>query len=395
MVTHGNLMKNEDLLQRALSLTEDSVMVSWLPLFHDMGLIGNVLQPLWLGGHSVLMSPMAFIKRPSRWLRAIGEFRAATSGAPNFAYDLCVRKVTDDQLTGVDLSSWTLAYNGAEPVREPTLAAFAKRFAPWGFSASASYPCYGLAEGTLLVTGGEATEMPSTVTVGEEELLAGRAVSAPAGRTLVSSGRTRLGRVVTVADTATAMPCPPGAVGEIWLSGPGLPTGYWRNPVTTEEVFAARTADGAGPYLRTGDLGFQLGGELYVTGRVKDLIIVGGRNHYPHDLENTAELAHPAVRTGCVAAFAVETGETERVVLVAGAGHGAAGAGESAARKRAEIVQAVRAAVSAAHGITADDVVLVAPNAVPKTSSGKLQRGACRAAYLRGEYQSDLPGRQQ
>lgn len=392
VVPHRALAHNEEMIREAFRHTEGVTVVGWLPLFHDMGLIGNVLQPLWLGGHSVLMPPMTFIKRPGRWLRAISEFRATTSGAPNFAYDLCLRKVTDDELAGVDLSCWTLAYNGAEPVRASTLDSFAKRFAPWGFSATASYPCYGLAEGTLLVTGGEVTERPSTVTLDEERLRAGQAVRSTAGRSLVSSGSPRLDRTVTIVDAETRIPVPSGTVGEIWLGGPGLPTGYWGNPRATEEIFTAGAADGTGPYLRTGDLGFLLDGELYVTGRAKDLIIVGGRNHYPHDLESTAERAHPALRTGCVVAFGVETGEAEQVVLIAGAGQGATGTGEAAAGKRAEIVHAVRSAVSATHGIAVDDVVLVAPNAVPKTSSGKLQRGRCRAAYLRGEYRSVSPG---
>lgn len=387
-VPHRALSHNEELIRTAFGSGEGVVGVGWLPLFHDMGLIGNVLQPLWMGGHSVLMSPMTFMKRPLRWLRAISDYRADSSGAPNFAYDMCVRRFRESDCEGLDLSGWRVAFNGAEPVRDRTLRAFAERFAPYGFRPAAAYPCYGLAEATLLVTGGSTSAEPARLTVDEEALRDGRVVPTGTGKTLVGSGSTRLDREVVIVDPDTAEPVVPGRVGEIWIGGPALPAGYWGNPDLTEQTFAAKPAGGggAGPYLRSGDLGFLHDGELYVTGRCKDLIIVGGRNLYPQDLEVTAEEAHPAVRPGCVAAFAVDDDGGERVVLVAAAGQGATGAGEDAAAKRAEIVRAVRTAVTAAHGIAVDDVVLVGPNAVPKTSSGKVQRSVCRAAYLRGDH---------
>ncbi|MGP8297704.1 fatty acyl-AMP ligase [Streptomyces inhibens] len=387
MVPHRALAHNEEMIRRSFAHEEGVTVVGWLPLFHDMGLIGNVLQPLWLGGHAILMSPMAFIKRPARWLQAISEFRATTSGAPNFAYDMCVRRIREANCEGLDLSSWKVAYNGAEPVRDRTLRAFADRFAPYGFDPAAAYPCYGLAEATLLVTGGQVPAEPARVTIDSQALQAGRIEPSDSGTTLVSSGFTRLDREVIIVDPDSGEHRGADEVGEIWIGGPGLPSGYWGNPDATEQTFGAKPVSGGdGPYLRSGDLGFLHDGQLYVTGRCKDLIIVGGRNHYPQDLEATVEEAHEAIRTGCAAAFAVEDDGGERVVIVAGTGQGATGTDAAGTAKRAEVVRAVRTAVAAAHGITVDDVLPVAPNAVPKTSSGKLQRGACRAAYLRGEY---------
>ncbi|WP_327667296.1 fatty acyl-AMP ligase [Streptomyces sp. NBC_00485] len=385
-VTHRALAHNEEMIRESFEHDQGLTGVGWLPLFHDMGLIGHVVQPLWMGGHSILMSPLTFIRRPVRWLRAISQYRATTSGAPNFAYDMCVARIREEDCEGLDLSSWKVAYTGAEPVRDRTLRAFAERFAAHGFDSTAAYPCYGLAEATLLVTGARVAAEPVRLTVDDETLGAGRVLPADVGTTLVSSGTTRMDREVVIVDPDTAEPVGPGRVGEIWIGGPDLPTGYWGRPEVSDEVFAAKPVGGGGPYLRSGDLGFLHDGELYVTGRCKDLIIVGGRNHYPQDLEFTAEQAHSALRTGCSAAFAVEDGGAERAVLVAGAGQGAAGTDEAAAAKRAEIARVVRTAVAAAHGITLDDVVVVGPNAVPRTSSGKVQRGACRAAYLRGEY---------
>ena len=390
VVTHEALVHNSELIREYMGHTEDLRMVSWLPLFHDMGLIGNVLQPLWTGGDGVLMSPMAFIKRPAKWLRAISTFRGTTNGGPNFAYDLCTRRIRDDECEGLDLSSWRVAFNGAEPVRADTLEAFGARFARHGFDPVAFYPCYGMAEATLIVTGARLEKPPRELVVQRDALQ--RGLVAPAtdesGLRLVSSGIARLDRTVLIVDPQTCRPLAPGEVGEIWVGGPSLPTGYWGNAEASQETFAARPVGSDEPHMRTGDLGFVDDDELYVTGRLKDVVIVGGRNHYPQDIERTAEEAHVAVRPGCVAAFSYEDDDAgaERVVVVLGVGQGAAGVGEAAASKRAEVVKAVRAAVAADHGITLDDVVLVGPNAVPKTSSGKLRRGACRTTYVSGGY---------
>ncbi|KUO04713.1 fatty acyl-AMP ligase [Streptomyces caeruleatus] len=386
-VTHRALAYNEEMIREAFEHDEGLTGVGWLPLFHDMGLIGHVVQPLWVGGHSILMSPLTFIKHPVRWLRAISDYGATTSGAPNFAYDMCVNRIREADCEGLDLSRWKVAYTGAEPVRDRTLRAFAERFSAYGFDSAASYPCYGLAEATLLVTGVRVSDEPTRLTVDNEALSAGRVVPSDAGSTLVSSGVTRLDREVVIVDPDTGERADADQVGEIWIGGPGLPTGYWGNPDATEETFAAKPAGGGdGPYLRSGDLGFLYDGELYITGRCKDLIIIGGRNHYPQDIELTAEEAHSALRSGSSAAFAADDGEAERAVIVVGAGQGAAGRDAEAAAKRAEIARSVRTAVATVHGITLDDVVVVSPKTVPRTSSGKVQRGACRAAYLRGEY---------
>ena len=387
IVTHGALAHNVEMIGVAFGHDEQMRMACWLPMFHDMGLIGNLLHALWLGGTALLMRPMTFLKRPSRWLQMMSQYNANTSGAPNFAYDLCTRRVSEAECTGLDLSGWRVAYNGAEPVRDDTLLAFAERFAPYGFDPVSWYPCYGLAEATLMVTGSRREAPPSRMMVDRDALQRGEVLRSGTGRVLVSSGKTRLGRTVLIVDPDTGRPTEPGRIGEIWIGGPDLPAGYWNNPEATERTFAARLAgDSEGAYLRSGDLGFLWDGELYVTGRCKDLIIVGGRNHYPQDIEATVEKSHGAIRKGYTAVFSIDDADTgtERVVVVANA----LGAAAEAVRKREEIRRAVRASVAADHGIALDDVVLVGPNAVLKTSSGKLQRGATRAAYLRGEYAS-------
>ncbi|HWN44200.1 MAG TPA: fatty acyl-AMP ligase, partial [Thermoanaerobaculia bacterium] len=272
-VTHGNLIANERAIQHAFGQSEESVVVGWLPLYHDMGLIGNVLQPLWCGATCVLMSPLSFLQRPRRWLEAIGRFRGTTSGGPDFAYSLCVRKIPPAEREGLDLSSWRVAFNGAEPVRAATLDAFAEAFAPCGFHREAFYPCYGLAEATLFVSGGDPEVAPRV------------------SGNLVSCGRAWPGERITVVDPETGRELPAGEEGEICVSGPSVADGYWEG-----ESF--------GGFLRTGDLGrLDEDGELFVTGRLKDLIVVRGRNIYPHDVERTAEESHPALRPGGGAAF--------------------------------------------------------------------------------------------
>jgi amino acid adenylation domain-containing protein len=371
MVSHGNLLHNERMIAAAFGQDEESVVVGWLPLYHDMGLIGNVLQPLYAGGRCILMSPLVFLQRPLRWLEAISRHRATTSGGPNFAYELCVRKASPGAIAGLDLSSWRVAFNGAEPVRASTLERFAATFAACGFRPEAFYPCYGLAEATLFVTGGESGRQPRTA-----------APDGEAERRLVSCGYAWMGQRVAIADPETGEELPPGAVGEIWVSGPSVAQGYWGNAEATERDFNAFliTLDGPGqgPFLRTGDLGFLSDGELFVTGRLKDLIILRGRNHYPQDLELTAEGSHPDLRPGNGAVFSVEAAGEERLVVV----H------EVERRRRAsveEIAEAIRRAVAAEHEVQVHEVVLIRTGSLPKTSSGKVQRGLCRKLYLDGE----------
>jgi amino acid adenylation domain-containing protein len=355
MVTHANLVHNERMIGQAFAMDEDSVVVGWLPLYHDMGLIGNVLQPLHAGARCVLMSPVSFLQRPRRWLEAIDRYRGTTSGGPNFAYELCLRKASPEDL---DLSSWRLAFNGAEPVRASTLERFAEVFAPSGFRREAFYPCYGLAEATLFVSGGEPGQSPR--------------IDPPR----VGCGHAWMGQRIVIADPETREELPSGAEGEIWVAGPSVAAGYWGNPEATERDFRARLAGGDGPFLRTGDLGV-LEGHLFVTGRIKDLIILRGRNHYPQDIELTAERSHPDIHPGGGAAFSVEIAGEERLVLV-----------QEVERRRDQdldgIADAVRRAVAEEHEVQPYEVVLVRSGTVPKTSSGKVQRHAARARYLAG-----------
>ncbi len=382
MVSHANLLHNERMIQEAFGQDEESVVVGWLPLYHDMGLIGNVLQPLQSGGRCVLMSPAAFLQRPRRWLEAIDRYRGTTSGGPNFAYDLCVDKIGPRERAGLDLSSWRVAFNGAEPVRAETLDRFAEAFAPAGFSARAFFPCYGLAEGTLLVTGGRPGEGARSLRVDAEALSRQEATAAEgaATRRLVSSGRPGPGQRVLVVDPEARTELPPGRVGEIWVSGASVAAGYWGRPEATESELRAVLAGGGGPFLRTGDLGFLSGGELYVTGRRKDLVILRGRNHYPQDLELAAEGAQTALRPGGGAAFSVEIDGEERLVLVFEANRRVA-----AASAVDEVAAAVRRVLAEEHEVQLHELVLIRQGSLPKTSSGKVQRQACRALYLDGE----------
>ena len=398
MLTHENLLHNSLRIMQAFELTRSQASVFWLPSFHDMGLIGGILVPLYGGKFNVLMSPVAFLQKPLRWLQAISKYRATISGGPNFAYELCVRKTTPEQRAALDLSSWSLAFNGAEPVRAETIEAFSEAFAVSGFRRRAFYPCYGLAESTLMVTGGMKFEEPVVRSFDAESIETGVAVPRPANaagaRRMVGSGRELDGQDVLIVEPQTCEPLPPGRVGEIWVSGPSVARGYWNRPEESQGNFGAMLAQpepalagGAvakwqpnpGPYLRTGDLGFFDNGELFVAGRLKDLIIVRGRNHYPQDIERDVEQACDIVRPGSVAAFSVEYEGRERVVVVAEL--------ERGKRERAELVaafEAIRSRLAKEHEVAVEGIVLVRPNSVPKTSSGKIQRRACRRQFLEG-----------
>lgn len=378
VVSHANLLSNEKAIERACGHSRDSTFVGWLPLFHDMGLVANVLQPLFLGSRSVLMPPAAFLRHPIRWLRAISRYRAHTSGGPNFGYELCVERVRPEDRAGLDLSSWLVAYNGAEPVRAATMRRFTQVFAEHGFASTSHFPCYGLAEATLLVAATPKSEPPAVLTVDRPELRRGRvrpaAESAP-GTELVSCGRVALDTRVRIVDPETARPVADGHVGEVWVGGPGVSGGYWRDPDGSAEVMRARLA-GEGPYLRTGDLGCLLDGRLYLTGRRKDLLVVRGQNHYPHDLEWTAEQAHPALRPSCGAAFAVDDGDRERLVLCYEL--------RGPAPDLTAVAEAVRREISRRHGLEPHELVFVERGGIPKTTSGKVRRQKCRQSYVDG-----------
>ncbi|HJP91738.1 MAG TPA: amino acid adenylation domain-containing protein [Pyrinomonadaceae bacterium] len=381
MVSHGNLLYNSADMDEGWRHTRDSVLVSWLPHFHDMGLIYGILQPLYKGCQSVLMPPIAFLQQPVRWLQTITRYRGTHSAAPNFAYELCIRKVTPEQRATLDLSSWLVAVNGAEPVRRETIDRFTETFASCGFRRQTFCPGYGLAEATLKVVATSQTDCPVFYSVDSDALAQHRVVEAePENRdsqTFVSCGRPMLETKIAIVNPELLQQCCAGEVGEIWVTGPTVTQGYWRRTATGQD-FGATLLGGNDTYLRTGDLGFTINGELFVTGRLKDLIIIRGRNHYPQDLELTTERSHPYLRSGCGAAFSLEEGGTDLLVIVQeverNAEHG----------DFAEVFGAIRQAVASEHELHASGVVLIKSGSLPKTSSGKVQRHAARKAFLAG-----------
>jgi acyl-CoA synthetase (AMP-forming)/AMP-acid ligase II len=387
MITHSNLIQNQRLLQLAFGHSEDSVGVGWLPLFHDMGLIGNVLQALYLGASCVLMSPLDFVQKPIRWLQAISDYKATTSGAPNFAYDLLCRKVTPDQLQQLDLSSWQVAFTGAEPVRVETLERFSQTFAPCGFQPEAFYPCYGMAEATLFISGGKKLTPPHVLRVEEVALEQNRVVLADEaeaggagesdGRTLVSCGQGWLDTEIAIVDPISRQRCQPDQVGEIWVTGSGLGHGYWQQPELTEQTFEARIQDEPDrQYLRTGDLGFLHNGELFVTGRLNDVLVFWGFNHYPQHIEQTVETCHPGFRPDSNAAFAVKINNEERLIIAQEVERQYRGLGID------EVVELIRWRVFEQHFVDVFGILLLKPGSLPKTSSGKVKRSACRTLFL-------------
>ncbi|MBI3895678.1 MAG: fatty acyl-AMP ligase [Acidobacteria bacterium] len=391
MVGHGNLMRNLRDLDEGWQHTSDSVIVSWLPTFHDMGLVYGILEPVYRGFPCILMPPASFLQRPIRWLRAISDYKGTHSAAPNFAYELCVRKIKSDECANLDLSSWVAAVNGAEPVRKETLGRFTQAFQPYGFQGSAFCPGYGLAEATLKVSAVRSMETPRFCFVEKAALEKGQ-VRFGVGengdarqrqRTLVGCGRPALGTKVAIVNPASLTHCQPDEVGEIWVSGPSVTQGYWNRSEVNASVFGAYLGDDGtrsvqGPFLRTGDLGFLNDGELFITGRLKDLIIIRGQNHYPEDIERTVEQSHPALRPGCCAAFSVDIDNEERLIVMQEV--------ERTYRNPdpEELVGVIRQAVAEIHDLQAYKVVLLNPGGILKTSSGKIQRQACRANYLTG-----------
>lgn len=379
VLSHRNVLENQEVFRSTFGYSHETTFVGWVPLAHDLGLFSHVVLPLYIGARSVLMTPEAFIQSPSRWMKSVARYTNVATHAPNFAWELSARRIAGEELASLDLSCLDTADLGGEPIRLNTLDRFADVFSPCGFRRDRFVAAYGLAEATLLVS---SARNPRALRLDPAELERNRVVEelrddAPA-RVLVSVGRPTPGQRVAIVDPSTGKECQPGQVGEIWVSGPNVGLGYWNKPGDTELTFRARIEDTQeGPFLRTGDLGFVDHDELFVAGRLKDLIILHGRNHYPQDFEFTVEKCDKALRPGCTAAFAVETGKEERLVVVQELR-------DSNQAGLPEIIKKIRSALFQEHGVTPYAVVLVAAGSVPKTSSGKIQRQACRAAYLSG-----------
>jgi len=384
MVSHGNLMANQEAIKQGFGHTEHTTVVGWLPLYHDMGLIGNLLQPLYLGATVILMPPMAFLEKPIRWLRAISNYQANTSGGPNFAYDLCLRKVTAEQMQDLNLTAWSLAFNGSEPVRAATMERFVEKFADCGFRRESFFPCYGLAEATLFVSGERLPSVGCAVHTGRNQEVRS-----------VACGSTSDYHEIRIVDPETGSLCQEGHIGEIWVAGPSIAKGYWNRPEQSEQTFQARMADKDGmghpsadissqrqehqlqPFLRTGDLGFLDNGQLYITGRIKDLIIIRGRNFYPQDIEQAlTEEIQTLIPDGCVA-FSITYEDEEQLIVIAEITRVAMRSGDYEA-----IAATVRKVLAEVCELAAAELVLVQPGTVPKTSSGKIRRQPCKQMYL-------------
>jgi acyl-CoA synthetase (AMP-forming)/AMP-acid ligase II/acyl carrier protein len=380
MLSHKNLLHNAGLVYRAVEHAADDKYVSWLPAFHDMGFMAGILEPLFAEIPVILMPPIAFLQKPLRWLQAISRHKATTSGGPNFAYDLCVRKISDQERASLDLSSWSVAFNGAEPIRAETIERFAAAFKSCGFRREAFFPCYGLAEATLIVSGGAKSAPPVVKKAQARGLEANRLIEDDSedARPIVGCGAALMDQRIVIVDPESLTECSEGQVGEILVHGPSVARGYWNQPEETARVFQAELcgadSDG-GTFLRTGDLGVIKGGELFITGRIKDLIIIRGRNLYPQDVEATIERSHPAFRPGCNAAFSIDVGGQERLVAVQEV---------TGSEHFDEIISGLCRAVIDEHEVQLYAVAFIGAGTILKTSSGKIQRRACKEEFLNG-----------
>lgn len=383
MVSHENALHNAAYLDHVFDHGPDAVFVTWLPHFHDMGLVYGVIEPLFNGLPCYAMSPLSMVQQPIRWLRAISRYRGTHTVGPNFAYSHCIRKIKPERCEGLDLSSWRVAINGSEPVRQETLDEFTRRFEPYGFKKTVFCPGYGLAEATLMVSGTPRLDSPAFCTVEADKLGQHRVVESDSdqAKTLMGNGKPTFGTGVLIVDPETSVECTSDHVGEIWVSGPSVTLGYWNRAAETERKFRAHLADtGEGPFLRTGDLGFLLDGELYITGRISDLIIIAGRNYHPQDIELTVERCHPSIRPGCCAAFSLDVEGEERLIVAAEVDH-RPGSNGNGTLNSAEILQAIREAVAATHQLQAYEIVLLRSGSIPKTSSGKIRRKDCKISF--------------
>ncbi|NJR16077.1 MAG: AMP-binding protein [Calothrix sp. CSU_2_0] len=367
MLSHGNLLHNLEQIYQSFGHSANSHVVSWLPPYHDMGLIGGIFQPLYGGFPVTLMAPVSFLQKPIRWLQAISQTRATTSGAPNFAYEICLN-ISPEECQGLDLSSWELAFTGAEPIRAQTLAKFATKFAPYGFKKSSFYACYGLAEATLFVTGGKKSQAPIVETLIKEQNTT---------KTIVSCGFPGGEQRVIVVNPQSRQQCVDGVEGEIWISGASVAQGYWNRPVETEETFKAVLASGEGKFLRTGDLGIWQDGELFVTGRIKDIIVIRGGNYYPQDIEASVAQCHESLSKTWGAAFSIEIDGEEKLVIIQEVERNAWRTLDTTS-----IILAIRSVISREHQLQVYAICLLKPSSIPKTSSGKVQRYACKEGFI-------------
>jgi acyl-CoA synthetase (AMP-forming)/AMP-acid ligase II len=383
MISHRNIMHHSASLQKACGYTPDSATVTWMPYFHDYGLVEGMTQPLYNGTPCYLMAPFAFIKRPFHWLQAISCYKATHSQAPNFAYDQCLRRVTDEQIAKLDLSNWRAAGNAAEPINPKVMEEFAQKFAPCGFRWNTFAPAYGLAEDTLLVSTKPLLTEPVLRAFDTVALEQNRVVEATddrdSVRVLPGCGQLVCDTQVAIVNPNTLERCADDEVGEIWVSDPSVADGYWNRPEETDRTFRAKTATGEGPFLRTGDLGFLHKGELFINGRIKDLIIIRGANHYPQDIEWTVQQIHPALRPDYGAAFSINVADEEKLVVV-----------QEVERQQQDfntddVIAQIRQAIAETHELQVYAVVLVKPGNILKTSSGKIQRRACQSSFLADE----------
>ncbi len=384
MLSHSNLIENQKLIYHGLRNYGDCVFMSWLPLFHDMGLIGNLLQSIYIGQPFVFMAPSAFLQKPVRWLRAIAKYKARVSGGPNFSYQLCAEKIKDADKEGLDLSSWKIAFNGAEPIRAQTLELFQKTYAPYGLTDTALFPCYGAAESTLIISGAECDKPPFYLNVDRVAYESNRIVAVddhhPNALRLVSSGIPLYEQSVVIVDPLTRCELPPMCVGEIWVSTPCNASGYWGNEAASVSAFANQLPGSDARYLNTGDLGFSTGTELFITGRTKDLLIFNGRNIYPQDIEACSEATSLELKPGRCAAFSIVHDDREKLVLV----HEVE---RSSSRKldAQAIIERIRIGVNRQLSINVHAVALVSPSTIPMTSSGKIRRQMCKQQFQQNE----------
>jgi acyl-CoA synthetase (AMP-forming)/AMP-acid ligase II len=392
MINHGNVLHNLEVIYRSFRHHSQTRILMWLPMFHDMGLVGGIMQPLYTGLPAIFMSPIALAQKPFLWLQAMSKYKITTSGGPNFAYDLLCQKVTDEQRASLDLSHWSVAFSGAEPIRAQTLEKFSQLYEPCGFKKEAFYPCYGMAETTLFITGGDGDRYPTITHLDISALAQDKVIEVaqgtPNSKAVVSCGHTWLGDEIIIVNPETKIQVEgDGAsapstkrIGEIWTAGAGIGKGYYQREEQTGATFQATLADNPNKtYLRTGDLGFIKDGELYITGRIKDMIILWGRNHYPQHIEETVEGCHPALRTNHGAAFSVEVGGEEQLVI-------AHEINRTDLRQldAAEVIGAIRLAVGEQNLANVFAVSLLKTGSIPKTSSGKIQRRACQSMFLDG-----------